>query len=168
MTARAAAEQPNKVAALDAAVVDSSAVMSIFEQRASAEAFRQALKRCGRLYMSAGTLAELSILFRSRKGSDGPGILDSYLADQGVAIIAFDATDLATLRQGCDLFGKGNHPANLNYGDLFAYSLARRLGLPILFEGLDFAKTDLVDAMKSPGYSFTKEHSPFISRGAEK
>ena len=166
--AESAADRPHKVVALDAAVVDSSAVMSIFEQRASAEAFRQALKRCGSLCMSAGTLALLSILFRSRKGTDGPGILDSYLADQGVAIVAFDATDLATLRQGCDLFGKGNHPANLNYGDLFAYSLASKLGLPILFEGLDFAKTDLVDAMKALGYSFTKEHSPFIAEVAER
>ncbi len=147
---------------LDAVVVDASAIMSIFDGRASAEAFKEAIKRCKRLRMSAGTLAELSILLRSRKGVEGPKLLDDYIAAIKVAIVAFDSPDLDQFRQGCDLFGKGHNPASLNYGDLFSYSLAKKLGLPILFEGLDFSKTDLVDAMKVLGYSFTEKHSPYI------
>lgn len=152
-------------AVLDGAVVDSSAIMGVFENRPSAMAFKEAFKRCRRLHMSAGTLAELSILFRSRKGKEGPTILDSYLADQRVAIEPFDNSDLAYFRMGCDLFGKGNgNRANLNYGDLFAFSLAKKLGLPILFEGLDFLETDLADAMQMLGYHFTKEHGPTSDR----
>lgn len=136
--------------------------MSILDGRASAEAFKQAIKRCKRLYMSAGTLAELSILLRSRKGVEGPKLLDDYIAAINVSIAAFDSPDLEQFRQGCDSFGKGHNSASLNYGDLFSYSLARKLGLPILFEGLDFSKTDLADAMKELGYSFTHKHSPYI------
>ena len=56
----------------------------------------------------------------------------------------------------------GRNPAELNYGDLFSYALAKKLGLPILFEGLDFSRTDLTDAMQQLGYSFTDKHSPNI------
>lgn len=165
MKAGSAAGRMKTQATLDVAVVDSSVIMSIFERRVSAEAFQHALKQCVSLCISAATVAELSILFRSRKGAEGPKILDSFLANRNISIMAFDKPDLEALREGCDLFGKGNHPANLNFGDLFAYSLAKKLGLPILYEGLDFSQTDLVDAMKELGYSFTKEHSPFIERG---
>ncbi len=60
-------------------------------------------------------------------------------------IVAVDAEQVAVARQGVLMFGKGRgqDPAVLNFGDLFAYALARRLGLPLLFKGDDFARTDV-------------------------
>lgn len=142
------------------AVVDSSAIMSIFENRPSSDAFKAALKRCGKLYMSAGTLLELSILLISRKGRAGLPLLDAVLACYQISIVPFDEPALAAARQGCLDYGKRHHKADLNYGDLFAYSLAKARNLPLYFEGLDFSETDLADAMKLLGYRFDEKHCP--------
>lgn len=142
------------------AVVDSSAIMSIFEGRPSSGAFKAALPRCDKLHMSAGTLLELSILLISRKDVAGLPLLDSLLACYRVSIVPFDESALASARQGCLSYGKRRHKADLNYGDLFAYSLAKARGLPLYFEGLDFSETDLGDAMKLLGYSFDQQHGP--------
>lgn len=142
------------------AVVDSSAIVSIFDGRPSADAFKAALKCCDALYMSAGTLLELSIIFISRKDVQGPALLDSFLASYKVLIVPFDQKVIAIARQGCLDFGKRRSKADLNYGDLFSYSLAKARGLPLLYEGLDFIETDLADAMALLGYSFDEKHAP--------
>ncbi|MBV5322294.1 MAG: type II toxin-antitoxin system VapC family toxin [Ilumatobacteraceae bacterium] len=142
------------------AVVDSSAIMSIFDGRPSRDAFKAALKCCDALYMSAGTLLELSIIFISRKDVQGPALLDSFLASYKVFIVPFDEIAVATARQGCVDFGKRRSKADLNYGDLFSYALAKARGMPLFYEGLDFLHTDLPDAMALLGYSFDEKHAP--------
>ena len=64
-------------------------------------------------------------------------------------IVSVDADQVATARDGMLRFGKGRgeEPAVLNFGDLFAYALAKRLGLPLLYKGEDFARTDVVAAL---------------------
>ena len=150
---------------LSEAVVDSSAIMSIFDKRPSSEAFKAALKRCGKLYLSAGTLLELSILLIGRKDVEGPPLLDSALARYKISIVPFDQQAVSVARQGCLEYGKKRHKADLNYGDLFSYSLAKARGLPLYFEGLDFPETDLDDAMKLLGYRFDEKHCPIPDQG---
>jgi ribonuclease VapC len=142
------------------AVIDSSAIVSIFDGRPSAEAFKAALTCCDVLYMSAGTLLELSIIFISRKDVYGPALLDSFLASHKVFVVPFDRKAIETARQGCVDFGKKRSKADLNYGDLFSYALAKARALPLLYEGLDFLETDLADAMALLGYSFDEKHAP--------
>lgn len=151
-------------AGLQGAVVDSSAIMSIFEQRSSAAAFREGLKRSSKLYMCAPTLVELSVIFIGKKTAASIHALDALLHLYSIEIVAFDLSMVAVARDGCANFGRGHHKADLNFGDLFSYALARSMDLPIYFEGLDFPQTDVRDAMLMLGYSFDQKHMPIPAR----
>lgn len=149
---------------LEGGVVDSSAIMSIFEGRPSAGAFREGLKRAGRLYMCAPTLLELSVIFIGKKSKASIESLDALLALYKIEVVAFDPSMVVVARDGCANFGRGHHKADLNFGDLFSYALAKGMGLPIYFEGLDFPQTDVGDAMLILGYSFDQKHTPIPRR----
>ena len=147
---------------LPAAVVDSSPIMSIFEKRSSAKAFRQRLRKTDKLYMSAGTLMELSVIFIGKKSEAGTQPLDELLDEFNIEITPVDRPMVIHGRHGCAKYGKGHNPADLNMGDLFSYSLAKSLDLSLYFEGLDFLQTDIKDAMLMLGYAFDEKHSPSI------
>jgi ribonuclease VapC len=68
---------------------------------------------------------------------------DSYLAAANVDIMPIGAREQALAIEAFDRFGKGRHPAALNMGDCFAYACARTLGLPLLYKGDDFGRTDI-------------------------
>jgi len=86
--------------------------------------------------------------------------VDDLLAEFEVEIVPFDRPMVVHGRRGCASYGKGHNPADLNMGDLFSYALARSLDVPPYFEGLDFFKTDVQDAMAMLGYAFDARHSP--------
>ena len=131
--------------------------------RGAAKAFRQGLKKSAALYMSAGTLTELSVIFIGKKSAAGVQPLDDLLAEFNVQVVPLDAPMVMVHgRYGCSNYGKGHNPAGLNMGDLFSYSLAKQMNLPLFFEGLDFPKTDIKDAMSMLGYVFDTKHSPSI------
>ena len=93
--------------------------------------------------MSAATLVELGFVIEVKAGPAGTQLLDELLTRVGMRIETVDAT-LADEAVVCwRRFGKGHHPAGLNYGDTFSYALARRLGSPLLFVGDDFSRTDV-------------------------
>lgn len=122
-------------------VVDSSVFVAIIAGEPDAEALSRSLALAERRIMSAGTYLECAIVAERRFG--GRAELDAWLArrDIGIAII-----DAALARIAADAFaryGKGRHPAGLNFGDCFAYALAASLGAPLLFKGNDFARTDV-------------------------
>jgi ribonuclease VapC len=158
----------NSVKRLAAAVLDTSAIFSVFEQEAGAPAFLEAFSRCDQLLMSAGTLAELSILMMSRAGSAGAQALDNFLVANGVEIVEVDRHLIESLfRSGFMAFGKGmGNLAKLNYGDLFAYALACERKLPLFFQGLDFKHADLKNAMSELGYAINRKGEPRITRRA--
>lgn len=145
---------------INTAVVDSSPIMSIFERRSSAEAFEEGLRKAKKLYMSAGTLLELSVIFIGKKSGAGTKPLDDLLASFKIEIVPMDQGMVNFGRQGCASYGKGHNSADLNMGDLFSYSLAKSKEIPLYFEGLDFSQTDIQDAMKILGYQFDTKHSP--------
>ena len=156
----------NSAKRLAAAVLDTSAICCVFEQDAGAQAFLEAFNRCDQLLMSAGTLAELSILMMSRAGSAGAQALDKFLVANGVEVVEVDRRLVESqFRTGFMAFGKGmGNLAKLNYGDLFAYALACEKGLPLLFQGLDFKHTDLKSAMSELGYAINRKGEPRIAR----
>ena len=81
---------------------------------------------------------------RSRYGEAGGRELDLWLVRIGADIVPVDADQAEEARRAWRRFGKGRHPAGLNYGDCFSYALAKARGAPLLFKGDDFRRTDIV------------------------
>ena len=101
--------------------------------------------------MSVANLIETSLVIESRFGAEGSRDLDLLVERARIELVPVDLEQLRIARRAFSRFGKGRHPAALNFGDCFAYALARSLGEPLLFKGDDFAKTDLATAGARPG-----------------
>ena len=82
-----------------------------------------------------------------RHGAAGVHDLDRLLDRAGCQIVALDVEQAKIARSAFQRYGKGRHPAGLNFGDCFAYALARETGYPLLYVGQDFARTDVVTAV---------------------
>ena len=126
-------------------VVDTSAIVAVlFGESRGKEVER---KLVGSPYiMSAATRVELGIVVEARAGAAGAQLLEELLARIEVKIEPVDAGIASEALVCWRRFGKGRHPAGLNYGDTFSYALARRTGVPLLFVGDDFAQTDVLVA----------------------
>lgn len=130
------------------AALDTSVLYAILDEEDGAEALLDAFGRYAHLSMSAGTLAELSIVLSARRGPESITDLERLLTALGVEIVAVDHQSVQHLREGFVDFGKGmGNGARLNLGDLFAYALCREREIPLFFLGADFAQTDIADAM---------------------
>ncbi len=79
----------------------------------------------------------------SRRGPVAGRELDLFLHRSKIEVIAVDAEQIAIARQAWRKFRKGRHPASLNYGDCFAYALAKMTGEPLLAKDSSFSRTDL-------------------------
>ena len=95
--------------------------------------------------MSAGNYLESAILAETRFG--GREDIDGWIRERRIEIIPVDHGLAELAADAFARFGKGRHPASLNYGDCFAYALAKHLRAPLLFKGEDFAKTDVESAL---------------------
>ena len=93
--------------------------------------------------ISAATLLEAAIVIEIRHGIAGGEKPDQLLRLANVQIEPVTAEQVAIARLAFRLYGKGRHPARLNYGDCFAYALAKAVGEPLLFKGNDFVHTDV-------------------------
>jgi ribonuclease VapC len=91
-------------------------------------------------------LLEASIVLEVRLGEEGLRDLSLFLQAAGVTVVPVDAEQVEVARDGYARFGKGRHPAGLNFGDVFAYALARLRGQPLLYVGEDFTRTDVLRA----------------------
>ena len=89
------------------------------------------------------------MVLEGRKGDDAGSDLDQFLRKASVETVVFDDEQLAAARTAFRRFGKGRHPAGLNFGDCAAYALSQCSGEPLLFKGSDFAATD-VSAARQP------------------
>jgi ribonuclease VapC len=128
-------------------VIDTSAVVALLNDEADAERYEIAIAEAEEAAMSAATALECSLVLEGRYGVVGAQKLDVLLAEQGIIIVAFDAEQLAIARAAFRRFGRGRHPAQLNFGDCFAYALAKQLGQPLLFKGGDFVQTDIASVL---------------------
>jgi ribonuclease VapC len=123
--------------------VDSSAIMAVLLEEPDAARFVERIARPEQQRISVANVLELHIAVLHRTGQDGARILDRFLAAQGLVPVAVETDQLAIAREAFDQYGKGRHPAALNFGDCFAYALAKRLEVPPLFKGTDFQRTDV-------------------------
>jgi ribonuclease VapC len=96
-----------------------------------------------------GNFLELSIVLEGQIGTEAVRQCDMFFRRAGIVIEPFTVEQAHLARQAFHDFGKGRHPAGLNFGDCFAYALARHFGEPLLFKGEDFKKTDIVSAARS-------------------
>ncbi len=130
-------------------VIDTSAVLAILLLEPEAEAFAEAIESAQVRRLSAASLLEAAIVLEAKKGEDAGRDLDLFIYRAGIEIVPVDAEQAEIARQAWRRYGKGRHAAGLNYGDCFAYALARVWAEPLLFKGEDFARTDIEPA---PGW----------------
>jgi len=124
-------------------VIDTSALLAILQDEPERRAFNEAIGATEARSMSTATFVETSIVIESRYGPEGLKDLDSLIAKAAIGLVPVDADQAQIARTAFSQFGKGRHPAGLNYGDCFSYALAKSLGEPLLYKGSDFAQTDL-------------------------
>ena len=124
-------------------VIDSSAIVAVLLNEKNAAQIAQAIEAASQRLLSAANLLEASIVIESRKGEAGGRELDLLLYRTAIEIVAVDQDQVETARIAWRRFGRGRHPTGLNYGDCFAYALAKSRGLPLLFQGDDFSQTDI-------------------------
>lgn len=124
-------------------VIDTSAVIAILLAEPPAPQLARALEAGAPRLLSAATLLEASIVIETRKGEAGGRELDLLIYRAALEIVAVDGDQAEIARTAWRRFGKGRHRAGLNYGDCFAYALAKSRALPLLFCGDDFVYTDL-------------------------
>ena len=125
-------------------VVDTSALMALLLGEADADRIADVLERSETIIMSAGTLAE-ALIVAARHGFDPE--MRALLDGLGVEVDVVTAARAFSAAGAYATFGKGNHPAALNFGDCFAYAAAQALQAPLLYVGDDFAQTDVEGAL---------------------
>ena len=124
-------------------IVDSSAVLAVLYREPDAERFEMAIASAPGCRMSVANALETSIVMEGRGGSAAGHALDRFLKAAVIELEPVTAEHMEAARRAWRRFGKGNHPAALNFGDCFAYALADVTGEPLLFKGEDFARTDV-------------------------
>ncbi|MCW2242026.1 type II toxin-antitoxin system VapC family toxin [Azospirillum canadense] len=128
-------------------VVDTSAIMAILLAEPDAARYARAIGAADVRLISAATVLECSIVAIARFGNDAT--LAAWMADHAFEVVVVDATQVGLARDAFLRFGKGRHPAGLNYGDCFSYALAKATNESLLFKGNDFPLTDLTSALEA-------------------
>lgn len=129
-------------------VVDASALIAILEREADAVVYARAIADGEPPLISAATLVEVSIVMLRRHGQKGLRSLTTLLQKAGFQVESLTAQQAQQAVEAYAAYGKGmKKGAGLNYGDCFSYALAKATGLPLLFKGADFARTDIESAL---------------------
>lgn len=124
--------------------VDSSAFIAIVKNEPERDTFLGILSQAERILVSPATVVEARMVAHRRGGPELVDKLDALLATVSAEIVPIDDDDLAIAHGAFVAYGRGSgHPAKLNFGDLFSYALAKARGVPLLYKGGDFAKTDV-------------------------
>lgn len=128
-------------------VIDTSVLMAIILQEPEAERLSRAMVNATTRLLSVASALEAGIVIQSRLGDEGARDLDLLLLSLRLTLVPVTERQLAIARRAYRSYGKGQgHPAGLNYGDLFAYALAKETGEPLLFKGDDFTRIDVAVA----------------------
>jgi ribonuclease VapC len=127
-------------------IVDSSALLAMLLKEPEGQLIDKAIADSGDCRISSGNYLETSIVALGRNGPDGLRDLDLLIARFRIEIAPFTESQAYLARQAFARFGKGRHPAGLNFGDCMAYALAKETGEELLFKGTDFGLTDVAVA----------------------
>jgi ribonuclease VapC len=134
-------------------IIDTSALLAIiFDEPDGPELLRLVVEAPSRLISSANALEAWIVADRHENPAKAPA-LDELLDTLEIAIETVTVQQARIARRAYHIYGKGNHAAGLNYGDCFAYALAKTMGQPLLFKGNDFAQTDIEVVPRDGGKS---------------
>ncbi|TIO80815.1 MAG: type II toxin-antitoxin system VapC family toxin [Mesorhizobium sp.] len=122
-------------------VIDTSAIVVIALNESEAPSFEQRIADDPIRLISAATVLEAAMVIETRLGEPGGSELDLWLHKAGIETVEAEHADQA--RRAWRRYGKGRHPAGLNFGDCFSYALAALTGEPLLYKGNDFSQTDI-------------------------
>ena len=129
-------------------IVDSSAVVAIVQNETDAATLFSAFGKSERPSMSVATFIETAIVVDSRRDPAFSNELGRFLERVNMRFVSVDEQQAHIARQAYRDFGKGSgHPARLNFGDCFAYALAKATGEKLLYKGTDFSHTDVASAL---------------------
>ena len=128
-------------------IVDTSAVTAILLRESDAVVYLDAVTTTANCRMSAANVLEAYMVAEGRGGPEARDDLEDFLQKAEIEIVPVDLPQLYAAIDAWRRFGKGNHPAGLNFGDCFAYALAYTEGEPLLFKGDDFSRTDIQPAL---------------------
>ncbi len=124
-------------------VIDTSALVAIFLAEPERKLLLDLVLQAETRMISAATVLETGIVLEARRGESAGREFDLFLVRANLQIVAVDGEQTEIARSAWRKYGKGRHPAALNFGDCFAYALAKFAGEPLLAKGTDFAATDI-------------------------
>lgn len=128
-------------------IVDSSAIIAILFGEPDAAIYANAIASASAapqgVRISAVTYVEAAVVVESQISAAGGQQFDAFMRRAGILVEAVTEQHALLARQAYADFGKGRHPAGLNFGDCFSYALAKARREPLLFKGKDFSQTDI-------------------------
>ena len=127
-------------------IVDTSAILAVLFNESDADQLDDAIARDPLRRMSVANYVEATIVSEGRRSPESRTSLDAYLEEAGIDLESITVEQAMAACRAWRRYGKGNHPASLNFGDCFAYALAEVTGEPLLYKGRDFALTDIESA----------------------
>ena len=128
-------------------IVDTSAIIAILRDESDTENLSSAIESAEVRRVSAGTYVEAAIVVDANRDPVLSRRLDSFLHQALITVEPVTVEQARIAREAYRDYGKGRHRAGLNFGDCFAYALAKEKGEPLLFKGNDFRKTDVEPAI---------------------
>ena len=128
-------------------IIDSSVLVAVLRLEPGYERFVQVIAQARRRLLAAPTFLETTMVLAGRREDEVLDRLDRFLRTASIETIPFTADHAAVARQAFLRYGKGRHPAALNFGDCIAYATARLEAMPLLFKGDDFRLTDIEAAV---------------------
>jgi ribonuclease VapC len=128
--------------------IDSSAVIATVMREADERLYVVAIRAADSCVLSAANYLECAIVLT--RFTDGRQELDEWIDHFGIEVVSVDLAQARIAADAFARFGRGQHPARLNYGDCFAYALAASRGIPLLYKGIDFGRTDVGSALAPP------------------
>lgn len=124
-------------------VIDTSALVAMMTGEPSADRLVAAVESEAERLVSAATVVEAALVLIGRYGDVGDAQLDRFLRSIGAEVVPVGEEQVTLARDAALRFGKGRHPAALNYGGCFSYALSVARHSPLLFVGDDFSKSDV-------------------------
>jgi ribonuclease VapC len=144
---------------LDAAVVDSSALICIAKAEPAASAFLKEMANVGKLYLSAVTHAEVILVTMSQQADGAVDAMEGLIGTLKMETVNFGNDDILAYKEAATKYHlKAKPPGLLNMGDVFSFQLAMKMNLPLFFQGKDFLTTPVKNAMKMLGYEMTERN----------
>ncbi len=129
-------------------IVDTSALLSILLDEELAHCLLEAIVDAPAPRMSAANWLELSMIVEEHGGRLASLRLDEFIRTAGIEITPVTVEQASAARNAWRYFGRHKHSARLDFGDCFAYALAKTAGAPLLFSGEDFSRTDIEPAVR--------------------